>query len=185
MLFLFGFLIWGASFIGNLPVLTMYRFGIYFVAFLLGYAVFSQERIEEKLACLWLPLTISAILFGIGYGIFAFEKDYTSDMVLQSPITNLYAWLAVLAIVAVFKRFFDRENALTCYFSRSSFGFYVLHYPVMLTVGYLVTTYLALPAICNYLFVLLGGLLGTAILYEGIRRIPFVRFAVLGIRKSR
>ena len=37
----FALLIWGAAQVGNMPVITTYRIGIYLTAFLLGYAVFA------------------------------------------------------------------------------------------------------------------------------------------------
>lgn len=39
----FALLIWGAAQVGNMPVITTYRIGIYLTAFLLGYAVFAHE----------------------------------------------------------------------------------------------------------------------------------------------
>lgn len=39
----FALLIWGAAQVGNMPVITTYRLGIYLTAFLLGYAVFAHE----------------------------------------------------------------------------------------------------------------------------------------------
>lgn len=43
------FLLWGASKLLNTPVVESYRFGIYTVAFLLGYYVFSQDIVIEVL----------------------------------------------------------------------------------------------------------------------------------------
>lgn len=39
--------IWGAAQVLNMPLLTMYRFGIYGLAFLLGYFVFSHESVQD------------------------------------------------------------------------------------------------------------------------------------------
>ena len=43
------FLFWGSSQLLNTPVVESYRFGIYTVAFLLGYYVFSQDIVIEVL----------------------------------------------------------------------------------------------------------------------------------------
>lgn len=44
----FALLIWGAAQVGNMPVITTYRIGIYLTAFLLGYAVFAHEAVMER-----------------------------------------------------------------------------------------------------------------------------------------
>lgn len=54
--------IWGASNILNTPVVTVYRFGIYGVGFLLGYLIFAQDEVMNRLAKWWLPLSVLAVL---------------------------------------------------------------------------------------------------------------------------
>lgn len=49
LLFSLVLLVWGSSFILNTPVVTVYRFGIYLLMFLLGYYIFSDDEIIEKL----------------------------------------------------------------------------------------------------------------------------------------
>lgn len=44
----FALLIWGAAQVGNMPVITTYRIGIYLTAFLLGYAVFAHEAVMAR-----------------------------------------------------------------------------------------------------------------------------------------
>ena len=44
----FALLIWGAAQVGNMPVITTYRLGIYLTAFLLGYAVFAHESVMAR-----------------------------------------------------------------------------------------------------------------------------------------
>ena len=60
--------LWGAAQVLNLPVLTMYRFGIYLAAFLIGYLVLSHEAAQEALARFGLPL-LAAAAAGAGKGL--------------------------------------------------------------------------------------------------------------------
>lgn len=60
MLILLSIVIWGAAQILNTPVVTVYRFGIYGVAFLIGYFVLSHDAVTEKLGKTWRPLLIAA-----------------------------------------------------------------------------------------------------------------------------
>lgn len=174
--------IFGAAQILNMPVLTMYRFGIYFASFLIGYYILSHDGVQEKLERAWIPLLLAAIAGAAAYGVRWHGRDYTSTQCLQSPLTNLYLWAAVLAVIGCSKRWLDRETPVTRYLAGSSYGLYILHYPVLILAGYLLCTYCRLPVWCNYLFTLLAEVIITTALYELIRRVPVVRWLVLGIR---
>lgn len=169
-----------ASQVGNLPVLTMYRFGIYLMAFLFGYFVFSHGETTDGLAKAIVPLACLALAAGCGYLLRYGGTDYTASECLQSYLTNLYAWLAVVALLGLFRRWFDRTNALCAYLTKASFGLYVLHYPAFMCVAYLLTTYFAFPTAVNYLVLLTLGTVLTFAAYELLRRIPVIRFLVLG-----
>lgn len=69
--------------------------------------------------------------------------------------------------------------------TRESFGIYIVHYVVALSVCYLLKNYTALPAAASYLIALAAVLLLSPALYEVIRRIPIIRFFVLGIKKEK
>lgn len=174
--------LWGAAQVLNLPVLTMYRFGIYLAAFLIGYLVLSHEAAQEALARFGLPLLAAAAAGGAAYTVRWLGKDYTDPACLRSGLTNLYAWTAILAALGCGRRYFDGENAFTRYMRRAGFGIYVLHYPVLLSVCYCLHTYFDLPAVWNYLLALAAGLPVTLALYEIIQRTPVIRYLVLGRR---
>lgn len=176
--------LWGGAQVLNLPVLTMYRFGIYLAAFLIGYLFLSHDAIQEAIKKLRIPLLIAAVLGAVGFGYYYRGTNFTSPDCLQSFFTNLYAWLAVLAILGCFKRYFNRETSFTRYMTTSSFGFYILHYPILMGSAYLLCTYTDLPAGWNYLLILLAQLVLTPALYEAVRRIPVVRYLVLGMKKQ-
>ena len=48
-LVLFAIVIWGAAQILNTPMIVVYRFGIYGVGFFVGYFIFSQDEVMERL----------------------------------------------------------------------------------------------------------------------------------------
>lgn len=79
----------------------------------------------------------------------------------------------------------DRQTPATRYFSASSFGYYILHYPVLIVTCYVLHTCFSLPAIWNYLIAFVVELGLTAVLYELLKRVPGLRYAVLGIRNSK
>ncbi|HHT05996.1 MAG TPA: acyltransferase [Hydrogenispora sp.] len=179
------FLIWGAAQILNLPVLTTYRFGIYGTAYLLGYLIFSHDEVQNSIAKLHRPLLIVAIILGVAYTVRYFGVSYASDECLKSFLTNCYLWAAVLAILGCGKIWWDRTSTFASYMTKSSFGFYVVHYLVVQLACYLVYHYGHLPKALNYLVALLIELLGTVLLYELLRRIPVIRYLLFGIKVNK
>lgn len=166
----------------NVPVLTMYRFGIYFVSFAVGYFVFSHESVQDIIEkTRWCNLGL-AIIFGIWYAVMFFGADYTSKECLQNIITNMYLWFMVLVVFGFAKRYFNKANAFTDYMTKASFGIYILHYPTLISICFVLYRYFELPAIWNYGIALVLQIVLTFVFYEVIRRIPGIRYLVLGIR---
>lgn len=177
------FLIWGSSQIGNLPVLTMYRFGIYFTAFAIGY--FLLEKLLETIVRLRTPLLVAALISGISYTIRYYGSNFTTDACLQSWLTNLYAYTAVLSIIAWASRCWNKQGSFSQYMSRNSYGFYVLHYPVLMVCCYLLQVHTALPMAAKYAIAMVCIFVITWAVNEAIKQIPVVRYLVLGRKKGR
>lgn len=176
--------IWGAAQLLNMPLLTMYRFGIYFAAFLFGYYIFSQQTVETALERLRIPTLILALTSGALYLQRWHGQDYTSPDCLQSLLTNFYLWMALLAILSWGKRYLDHETPLTQH-TGLNFGLYLLHYPVLITAAALLCLYAQLPAAANYLIVLAAELVITPLLYWGITKVPVLRLLILGTKKPK
>lgn len=104
MLFLFAFFIWGGAQVLNMPIAATYRFGIYMIAFLLGYLVFSHDNVQEMLEKMSLPVFIISLTMGIVYTVSFFGVNYADADVLQGLFTNVYAWFMVLAIMGCGKK---------------------------------------------------------------------------------
>lgn len=68
---------------------------------------------------------------------------------------------------------------------KSAFGLYVLHYPVMLALAWGITEVGVLEPVFRYAVVFICGTGLTLVLAEIIKRIPIIRFFVLGIKKPR
>lgn len=180
ILCLLVFALWGSAQILNTPVIEIYRNGIYIFAFLLGYFVFSHDRIQELLAK-WTPLLLGVSgALAVIYTVTAWGKNYSEMSHLKSFLTNAYAWFAVLAVLGAGKRWLDSETAFTRFMAGRSFGFYVLHYPILALGAWGMDKVLHLPVWSMYLLlpVMLGILLPP--LTALIKRIPVLRTLVLG-----
>lgn len=177
------FIVWGSAQILNPKYVIVYRFGIYFAVFLLGYFVFSHEGVIDELKKYRYPLLALALTLAVAYIYTYWGKENTSIPVLKTWFTNLYAWIAMLAILGCGKAWLDFENSFTNYMRKISFPLYILHYPVLIvTAVFLYKT--SLPPLVVYITSFAAEVIGAYLLYEIIRRIPLVRYLSLGIRKS-
>lgn len=175
--------LWGGAQVLNMPLLTMYRFGNYFTAFLIGYFVLSHEGAQEKLEKARVPLLCLAVIGAVLFTAYYYGSDYTSPQCLQSLPTNVYAWVAILAVLGCARKYLNRETAFGRYMTKAGFGIYILHYPVLMCAGYFLHACLALPPLCNYLIALVAEFAGTFALFELVKRIPVARWLVLGMKK--
>ena len=61
--------VWGASQILNTPIISVYRIAFYFVFFILGYYVFSNDEVMERLKKIAVPLIAFAAVLCIAFTI--------------------------------------------------------------------------------------------------------------------
>ena len=177
--------IWGSAQILNMPILTMYRFGIYFAAFLIGYFVLSHDAVQDKIEKMHLPLLIIFVPMGIGSSIYYFGKNFTEPDVLHSIFTNIYLWIAILALLGCFKAWADKTSKFADYMSRSSFGIYIVHYLPLIISCYFLKNYTNIPALPTYIIVAATTFSLSPAIYEIIRHIPVLRYCVLGYKRKK
>ncbi|MBO7604487.1 MAG: acyltransferase family protein [Bacteroidales bacterium] len=166
-------------------LLNLYKPLFYLVPFLLGYFVFSHDEVQEKVAKDWIPLMVCALISGgilIGT---TFGQDNTSPEYLGRPLNSLYGWLMCLAMMGWFKAKFDSTSPFAGYMTRSSFGLYIVHYLPVAAIGYMMKTYTQLPPVLMYLILAVAVFTLSPLLYELIRRIPLVRWCVLGEKRTK
>lgn len=185
VLVLLGVAVWGAAQVLNTPVITVYRFGIYGLCFLLGYFVFSHEAVTDRLAKFSPFLAVIAAVLGVLYTVFYFGENYAVEPAINCPLAIAFAWLACLAIIGLMKRFGNRQTKLTEFMTKKSWGLYVFHYLPVSACGLLFRNNTVLPPVLIYIITLLAAFAGGLLLYEIISRIPFFRWCVLGIKKEK
>ena len=140
---------------------------------------------QERIGKVWAPLLSCAVISGgilIGT---TFGQDNTSPQYLTSPLNCLYGWMACLAMMAWFKARFDRTGAFAGYMTRSSFGLYIVHYLVIASLGYMMKVYTQLPPLAMYVILTVAVFTLSPLIYEVVRRIPVVRWCVLGEKRTK
>ena len=161
-------------------LLNLYKPLFYLIPFLLGYYVFSHDAVQEKVRRIWIPLMVGAVVSGIVLVVTTFGQDNTSPQYLGSPLNCLYGWLMCLALMGWFQACFNRTGRFAGYMTRSSFGFYIVHYLVVASLGYMMKTYTQLPSVAIYLILTVAVFTLSPLLYELLRRIPVVKWCVFG-----
>lgn len=166
-------------------LINLYKPLFYLVPFLLGYFVFSHDKVQEKVGKVWLPLVICAAASGIALIVTTFGQDNTSPEYLGSPLNCLYGWLACLAMMGWFKTKFDTTNKFAGYMTRSSYGLYIVHYLVIASFGYMMKMYTQLPPVAMYLILGVAVFALSPLLYEVLHRIPFIRWCIFGEKRAK
>lgn len=182
-LFLLVFAVWGSAQLFNTPLVEIYRNGIYCFMFLLGYYVFSHERVQALLEKWALVFGGMAVILCVAYTAFYWGENYASQENLKSFLTNAYAWFGTLAVLGCGRRYMNRETAFTRYMRGQqngnaaaggwdrSFLFYVLHYPLMVLIAYGLDRWVKPPAWLMYVLVIVCEAILLPAVTEAVRTI--------------
>jgi peptidoglycan/LPS O-acetylase OafA/YrhL len=122
---------------------------------------------------------------GAAFCIVYFEENYAIEPVNRTPLFTSYCWFMCLAVLGGMAKYGDFENRFTKWMGRQSFGLYVFHYLGISIFALYVAKKRIMPAPAAYLLTLICGFLAGYLLYAVISRIPFFRWAVLGIGKEK
>ena len=185
LIMLFLFPVWGAAQILNTPIVSVYRFAFYFAFFILGYYVFSNDEVIERLKKTAVPLIALAVAVSAIFAASYFGENYADKPINRGFLYVLDAYLGSLAMLSGMARFGDFSNAFTKWMSGHSFGLYVFHYLGISSIALFIAKPKLAPASVCYILSLVAGFLFGYGLYAIISRIPFFRWAVLGIKKKK
>ena len=185
LIVLLGAAVYGAGQILNTPIICVYRFGLYFLTFLFGYFIFSHDEVIERMKKFFWLFLIAAAGLGIAFCVMYFGYNYADAPVNRTPVFLLYSWFGSLTMIACFARFFDFSNGFTTWMSKNSWGLYIFHYLGISTVALIFAKTGLLPAWACYLLSTVMGFVFGYGLYFIISKIPFFRWAVLGISKKK
>ena len=162
---------------------NLYKPIFYLIPFLMGYFIFSRDEVQEAVRKAWILLMAGAVVSGIALIVTTWGENNTTPEYLSSPLNCLYGWLMCLAMMGWFNARFDGTNNFAGYMTRSSFGFYIVHYLVIASIGSMMFYHTQLPPVAMYLILTVAVFTLSPLLYEILRRIPFIRWCVFGIKK--
>ena len=182
---LFSIPVFGAAQILNTPVIVVYRFGYYGMAFLLGYFVFSHDEVIDILKR-WSPVfVLVAISLGTSFSWRYFGQNYADIPANRSPLFIFFGYFASIAALGAGAKYLDYTNDFTSWMSRHSWGLYIFHYLGISIVAVEVAQSNILSPALVYVLTLVSAFCTAYLLEALISRIPFFRWAVLGIKKKK
>ena len=91
--------------------------------FLLGYYIFSDDEIIEKLEKISIQMGIITFIIGITFTIVNYGANFVSNEFLTNIFTNIYIWFVILSAFGLAKKFLDFENKFTKYMNENNFSF--------------------------------------------------------------
>ena len=148
----------------------------------MGYFVFAHDEVIDRLTKYAVPLILAAVVLGPVYLFLHFGDNYAVMPTVNCIPAVIYAWVACLAILAGMKRWGNVTSKWSKFIAERSFGLYVFHYLPISATALAFTRYVEIPVFLCYLLSLIAAFVGSYLLYEGISRIPVIRWCVLGQR---
>ena len=174
-------LAYGAAQVLNTPIICVYRFGYYAFAFFLGYFVFSHDEVIEVLKKWFFVLSLITLILGFAFCYKYFGENYADAPINRYPLFTSFGWFASMAIIGGGAKYLNYTNAFMTWMTKRNFGLYVFHYLGISIVAFFLGTRGTVHPALIYVLSLVSGFVTSYVLYEIISRIPFFRWAVLGI----
>ncbi len=165
-IFLLFIPVWIMSYIGAFGV---YSFGRYFILYLLGFYIFTNESIINKIMKNKKLILIIFCLFQSLLVILYYNFSYYGDL-----LVNLVGWLGILSCLIIGKSYLNKENRITNYFKKSSFAIYILHLPILVIIAYY-TLMITNDTTLQIFIIIFGSFIVTILFYELISRIPILK----------
>lgn len=145
--------------------------GKYFLLYLLGYYLFTDEVIDKLVKDRSIILSfyiISQVLLLILFIKFNYYGDF---------LVNFVGWFGALSCIIIGKLFLDKENKFFSYFKKASFSIYLLHQTILVIVGFYTLMWIH-SFVLQLIIIILISFIVTLAIYEVIRRIPIIRRAI-------
>ncbi len=155
--------------------------------FLSGFLIVSHEGLQKSIQRFrWLSLALVVILMATLFSLMsAFgETSNTLLIAVGRSLWGLWSWCWVLAILGFGMKRLNFNKPILSYANEAVLPFYILHHPVLLSVGYFVVQW-AIPAALKFVVIDAVSFVIIMVLYEFVvRRVNLLRF-LFGMKMSR
>ena len=147
----------------------------YFILFLFGFGLMHMResffqlcsRIKQK------ALGLAALAFGIQILCFPYMAVKVVD-ILQSIFEIVYMWSIILAIFGYSVKYLSHNSPYLKYLNEAVYPFYIFHQTVLIILIFHFRSYFQ-SDLLFFVFLSISTLLGSWILFEGVRRVTILR----------
>jgi peptidoglycan/LPS O-acetylase OafA/YrhL len=154
--------------------------------FLAGFLIVSHDGTQKTIQRFrWLSLVLAVILMAALFSLMTAFGDSASGalLALGRALWGLWSWSWTLAILGFGMKNLNFNKPILSYANEAVLPFYILHHPVLLTVGYFVVQW-SIPATLKFLVIDALSFIVIMALYEFIvRRVNVLRF-LFGMKPS-
>lgn len=162
----------------------------FFLLFVFGYFLLSDDTVQQKLEKYRWPLFISFIILLTIYiqlvlgGIGSSTNTTTATSLSLSTIIygflansyiNLIMWLGMLGIIGMGKHYLEFKNKATIYLSSVSFPIYIFHIVWINMFTYYIIKWIPNQIAIQVILIMVLSFIMTIINIEVIRRIPLIK----------
>jgi hypothetical protein len=157
----------------------------YMLFFLYGYLLMANDRIGDILrkyayVSLFIAIVLAVIMLMLKWIVLSTPDD---AYFFKDELRPLTSWFWILAILGLGGRFLNFNSRFLSYANEAVLPFYILHQPVILSIGYFVVQW-GWPIAGKYGFITITSFIGIMILYEVlVRRINILRL-LFGMRSA-
>jgi peptidoglycan/LPS O-acetylase OafA/YrhL len=153
---------------------------IYIVFFVYGFIVISHDGVQQRIQELRRVSLVSGILILAAlialYAAWGETSFGTLEYVVVNSAYALLSWCWLLAILGFGMKHFNTSSARLPYANEAVLPFYILHQPVLLSIGYFIVP-LPIPDLLKWLIIASTSFVTIMALYEFvIRRVNVLRF---------
>jgi glucan biosynthesis protein C len=158
----------------------------------IGFVLFSHERLLERVRQFrWVSLALALVVGGVGFVLLALRINPTGTLggfgaFLIEEHTDLGCWMWLLTLIGFAMQYLNFRTRFVDYGNEGVLPFYILHQPVLLTVGLFVIP-LAIPALLKWAIIMPVSFVIIMVLYEFVvRRFNVVRvlFGMKVVRRA-
>ena len=153
----------------------------YLVYFFVGYAIFSNQRMQENVRKYALVALIAALVLQAAEWIvsFAVRPDWPESVGVGIGIwtyLTLKSWCYILAILGFGSRYLNFNNRFLGYANEAVLPFYILHQTIILVIGFFVIQW-GMGIAPKYFIIVAASFTAIMAIYELlVRRVNVLRF---------
>jgi glucan biosynthesis protein C len=161
---------------------------VYFLVFLFGVFLFGAERAWAGIRRWWKVAGIMAIIayaaVALIQSLWIAEYHPGFDMRPWFAVArNVQAWGAIVALIGIADRFWNRDHPWRATLTEAVFPFYIIHQTIIVVLGWYLLPF-HLPAAVEFALLVAATVAGCWIFYDAGRRIGWLR-PLIGLRMAK